>query len=283
MTEQPLTLEEIHAGMLENLKKIIAICDEIRINYFLTYGSLIGAVRHHGFIPWDDDLDVLMLRPDYEAFQKYCWEHEQELYPFRLMGRENTPGYPFCINRFCDLRYRMESSGVQDAGMGMFVDIYPYDGLGNDTEKAIRKLSLKRKFYMTMVYLLQSKAPVASKRGELYVAIKKAMRMAGRLVGPDFFLDRFERLKDTYPLEGSRYVGCVVWEQVVRPMEKWHFESWEELEFEGISVKVPKDYDAILRMVYGDYMQLPPEESRVPHHEYELYRKPEFFQEENGG
>ena len=84
-----LSIEEIHEGTLGILKKIIEICDEINVNYFLAYGSLIGAVRHGGFIPWDDDLDIVMLRPDYEIFNQYCLKHERELYPFKLINRKN--------------------------------------------------------------------------------------------------------------------------------------------------------------------------------------------------
>lgn len=278
MTEQPLTLEEIHQGTLAILQKIIAICDEIHANYSLAYGSLIGAVRHHGFIPWDDDLDIMMLRPDYEAFQKYCWEHEQELYPFRLMGRENTPDYPFCINRFCDLRYRMESSGVQDAGMGMFVDIYPFDGFGNDVAASRKKLAVKGKFYLNMIFLLESKKGALSTKGRLHAAAKKAARFLAAPLGPGFFLDRMEKMKDAYPLDSSDYVACVVWDPVFRPQLKRRLMNLTETDFAGIPVKIPVEYDPILREQYGDYMRLPPEDQRTPHHEYELYRKPEFFE-----
>jgi len=82
----------------------------------------------------------------------------------------------------------------------------------------------------------------------------------------------------TFSLEESKYVVCMVWDWPIKPKEKKHFEEFTYLPFEGIQVKVPKEYDAVLRSSYGDYMQLPPEEQRVPHHEYCLYRKPEFFE-----
>lgn len=85
MAKRELTLAEIHEGTLEVLKRFISVCDQIGVQYFLAYGSLIGAVRHHGFIPWDDDLDVIMLRPDYEKFREYCNKHEGELTPFRFL------------------------------------------------------------------------------------------------------------------------------------------------------------------------------------------------------
>ena len=82
-----LSIQEIHEGTLGILKKIIDICDKVGVNYYLAYGSLIGAVRHGGFIPWDDDLDIVMLRPDYEVFCQYCMKHERELYPFKLIDK----------------------------------------------------------------------------------------------------------------------------------------------------------------------------------------------------
>ena len=128
-----LSIEEIHEGTLGILKKIIEICDEINVNYFLAYGSLIGAVRHGGFIPWDDDLDIVMLRPDYEIFNQYCLKHERELYPFKLINRKNEKKYPYNIARFNDLRYRDIYENVQEYDSGMFIDVYPLDGAGHMT------------------------------------------------------------------------------------------------------------------------------------------------------
>ena len=148
MAKRELTLAEIHEGTLEVLKRFISVCDQIGVQYFLAYGSLIGAVRHHGFIPWDDDLDVIMLRPDYEKFREYCNKHEGELTPFRFFDRHNTPDYPYTIGRFCDTRYRMvRNDNVPDAGQGMFIDIYPHDGAGNNNDKRWKSI-LKKKTVM---------------------------------------------------------------------------------------------------------------------------------------
>ena len=278
MNQQPLTLEEIHKESLDNQKKIMAICDELEINYFLAYGSLIGAVRHQGFIPWDDDLDLIMLRPDYEKFLKYCAEQEQALFPYKLMGRHNTPGFPYNIARFCDLRYRMVSDEITDAGMGMFIDIYPFDGAGVERDDAMKKTGKKHLFYLNCALTALRKRYHGSGRGLLFNLIKFPAHCFARRMGADFFLDKLEKLKDTFSLEESKYVVCMVWDWPIKPKEKKHFEEFTYLPFEGIQVKVPKEYDAVLRSSYGDYMQLPPEEQRVPHHEYCLYRKPEFFE-----
>lgn len=101
-----LSIQEIHEGTLGILKKIIDICDKVGVNYYLAYGSLIGAVRHGGFIPWDDDLDIVMLRPDYEVFCQYCMKHEQELYPFKLINRQSEKNILIILLdlMICDIR-----------------------------------------------------------------------------------------------------------------------------------------------------------------------------------
>ncbi len=278
MENEALTMEQIHEGTLEILKKIISICDELKINYYIAAGTLIGVVRHQGFIPWDDDLDIMMLRPDYEAFKAYCIAHEEALFPFKLMGRYNTPEYPYTIDRFCDLRYRMVSERTTDAGMGMFVDIYPMDGAGSDPAELRRRLKNKNKFWLDCLFCNLHGKFEPSSRGMIYNVLKFPGYCYARLRGANYFLDKLESLKDMYSLEESRYVACMIWDCPIRFKEKIWFGEPLEMPFEGLLVKVPRDYDSMLRDTYGDYMQLPPEDQRIPHHEYSLYRKPEYFE-----
>lgn len=272
MDNTPLTIEEIHEGTLIILKKIIEICDKINVNYFIAYGTLIGAVRHQGFIPWDDDLDIIMLRPEYDKFVAYCDAHEKELYPFRLMNRFNTPGYPFNISRFNDLRYRMETNGYPDAGMGMFVDIYPFDGCGKKGDN-MWKTNLKKKIYSTLLSLSYNGRFCKSKKGILKTIIKYPIYKIARLLGMDYILNKLERLRLQYSYEESEMIGLITWDYYVIPIEKQLFLKYMFINFEGINVKAPLNYDYILRKEYGNYMELPPIDKRVPHHEYVLYRK----------
>lgn len=273
MENKPLTLEEIHEGTLVILKKIIEICDKINVNYFIAYGTLIGAVRHKGFIPWDDDLDIIMLRPEYDKFVSYCDAHENELYPFRLMNRFNTPGYPFNISRFNDLRYRMETNGYPDAGMGMFVDIYPFDGCGNDRDEAIREFNPKKKFLMRMLSLTYSDSFTPSKKSLFNTLAKLILYPIAKILGMNYFLCKLDNLCKTYDYSKSKFVGVVTWDEKCFPVEKAWVEKTIEAPFEGLKVKIPVDYDKVLRLSYGDYMKLPPVEERVPHHGYSLFKK----------
>ncbi len=276
MKEQELTLEEIHAGTREILKKLIEVCDAAGSNYYMAYGSLLGTVRHQGFIPWDDDLDVIMLRPDYEKFRAYCEAHEEELRPFRFFDRHNTPDYPYGIGRFSDTSYRMERDDDEPvAGQGMFIDIYPYDGVGDGNPKTETRMNRKKARWQALLGCAYSKSPVPSKRSKLLTPLRLPAWLYAHARGPKYFLDRMERLKDAFSWEDSTYVTCTVWDPLVVFMKRSFFEGYTLLSFEGLSVKVPVEYDRFLRDHYGDYMQLPPVEQRVPYHGYRLYRKQE--------
>lgn len=277
--EHPLTLAEIHGGTLELVRKIIDICEKLGIGYCIAYGTLLGAVRHQGFIPWDDDFDITMLRPDFEKFSAYCAARAEELKPFCLLSRKNTADYPFNIPRFCDLRYRMETDSVPDAGMGMFVDIYPLDGINrNFAENRWKKQSiytLYKKYLVSEVALAHQKTFTTSSTRAWRTLIRYPLYCYAHLRGDGYFIKKLEKLQNLYPFDRCEYVGLNVWDDGFYVMEKALFQEPETLIFEGLRVKAPRDYDRVLRQCYGDYMRLPPEEKRQPHHEYRLYRKAE--------
>ena len=133
-----ISIKEAQKAMLEILKKIDEICDEQNITYFLMYGTLIGAVRHKGIIPWDDDIDIMMPRDDYDKFINYFLKYQDELKPYELYSQKNRKNYPYIIARISDSRYILDSKNEKDYGIGLFVDIYPFDGMGNNKEEAIR-------------------------------------------------------------------------------------------------------------------------------------------------
>lgn len=134
---EPLALEEIQEASLHILEKIADLCDQLHLRYYLIYGTLIGAIRHKGFIPWDDDLDIMMPRPDYEKLITYFIENTDALRPLELFEPRVNPDYPYMIARISDNRYILDVTNEKDYGIGVFIDIYPYDGLGNTPKEAL--------------------------------------------------------------------------------------------------------------------------------------------------
>ena len=273
--DEPLTLDEIHHVTLDVLKKIQEICKAHQITYFVAYGSLIGAGRHKGFIPWDDDFDIMMLRPDYDRFCAICNESINGHGDYALMNPDNNKDYPFNISRFCDLRYRMvRDDNEPDAGMGIFIDIYPLDGLGSDVSRIKGILNITKNLLLRLISIARSPEMFVSKHNIIKKMIRLPIWGGARLLGGNFFYRLMKRIVTRYDFSESKYVGCFVWDSGMVFFPKIYFEGTIALQFEGIEVDVPKEYDKVLRISYGDYMKLPPEEEQHPTHGYQIFWKP---------
>ena len=140
-----LSLREVQLGELEILKRLDSICREQGLKYFLYAGTMIGAVRHKAFIPWDDDIDVAMPRRDYDRLMAWWDEHGAQEAPLRMMNIHTNPKYIYPISRLCDTRYQVDYEGTREYGLGLFVDIYPFDGCGSTQEEAEQILQSARR------------------------------------------------------------------------------------------------------------------------------------------
>jgi lipopolysaccharide cholinephosphotransferase len=273
MDNRELSLEEIHQEILTVFKKIVDICDQININYFIAYGTLIGAVRHKGFIPWDDDLDIQMTRPEFEKFVSYCEQNTEILYPYKLISFKNTPDYPYEIPRFCDTRFRMEKGGLADAGMGIFVDIYPLDGIGDDIKAAKKKIMPKKRYWQTCWSFWRDNKFIPSQKGTLRNIPRFFAFLLSRLHNLRYYLIKLHSISTFYSYENSKFIECITWNELFRPQPKEWYSSYDILDFEHLKVKAPKNYDKVLKSIYGNYMQLPPIEKQKPSHSYKIFKR----------
>lgn len=266
---QELAMEEIHEVTLGILRKIDEIATRENMTYYMAYGTLIGVIRHQGFIPWDDDLDLMMLREDYDRLIDYFETHEKELYPYKIFTPQNNKKYPHMIARVCNVEYPVVVENEQECGMGVFIDIYPMDGVGSDLSAWRRMLKWRQQLIAGSFYATR----LRFERPKKWYRIpdRFVLYLFAKCVGRDFFFRRLEAYKDRFAWEESRYIGCAVWEQDT--YEKCDFENVIRMPFEDLSVMVPAEYDRILRPLYDDYMLLPPKENRKPHHNYAAYRK----------
>ena len=266
-----LSLKEVHGYTLTLIQKLDELCRQLDVKYVVWYGSLLGAIRHKGFIPWDDDFDVIMPRPDYEKFAAYCRTHEKELGSYRLIDKNTRSDYPYNIARFSDTSYHMILDGYSDAGMGLFLDVYPFDGIGDDPEQARKKILWRKKLYAIGWNSAIRQQAVETRKGLKEQLVKRLIYLWAKHKSPHYFYRLYDKLADLYSYEGSSYVTEVVWDMDFVPIKKEWLDDLIRVPFENITVPVPRAYDTVLTLLYGDYMTPPPVEQQVPTHSYRLY------------
>jgi len=275
MSAKPLTIQETQAISLEILKQITDFIEALHLRYALIYGTLIGAVRHHDYIPWDDDVDIMMPRPDYDKLLVYLKQHISEYPHLRVFNRSECPDYPYMITRISDNRYVLDMANEKPFGMGIFIDIYPYDGLGTTKEEAV-KYGLKGDRISSLCYqATREHFAIETTTSIVRKLFKYPVYLFSKLVGKDYFQNKLEKLARLKDYDTSNFIGCVIWlswgEKDIFPRE-W-FDETIMMPFGKYEFRVPKEYDKVLRHEYGDYMQLPPEKDRIGHHYFKVYKR----------
>lgn len=272
MQYEPTALRKLQLLELEMLKKIDAICKKLDIQYFLDSGTALGAARHQGFIPWDDDIDLGMMRDDYERFLVEA----PKLLPrnYALCTPENTEGYAPLFAKVMRTDTRFITRETKDAGFGqgVFIDIFPYDAISTYSEVAReqeRQCALSQK----LSYLYHSGNIVVPHGGVLGMAEKVACKVAHhvvrRIASPGKLAGNFDDwakkgasapsesvMTFAYPIKGGFRIDWLL------PLQ--------EISFEGETFPAPGDIDSYLSRMYGDWRALPPENQRVNHAPLEL-------------
>lgn len=275
MGKKAISIAETQKVSLNILKVITKICDKLSLRYFLIYGTLIGAVRHQGYIPWDDDTDIMIPRPDYDKLLAYLALHESELRPLAVFNRQTCAQYPYMISRISDSRYHIVMENEKDYGLGIFIDIYPYDGLGNSFQEAL-KYGLKGDRMSSFCYqATRNHYAVETTTSGLRKVLKLPMFLVAKLIGKNFFQNRLANLARKKGYDQSEYVGCVIWLSGGQKdiFKRSWFDDFSLVKFEDTEFRIPANYKEILEQVYGDYMKLPPKSERIGHHYYTVYKR----------
>lgn len=262
------TLRKIQMIELEIAKEIKRICDMNNINYFLDGGSLLGAVRHNGFIPWDDDFDIGMLREDYEKFLLIANYELSEKYVLQTMHNEKNYGLVFAKVRKKDTLFLEEKSSSNLCYNGIFIDIFPYD--------AYPKVFIQQKKQKITLNIL--KRLIISKSGHKpwieknKISIKKwiiylPIRCISFFVSKSFLINKYDQGCTIY----NSFGNGKVFPNGISNYGKFYIDkevvvNTEEHIFEDVLFKIPIGYDQFLRTLYGDYLELPPEEERYNRH-----------------
>ena len=261
-----LSVKEIKVKQLYILDEVVKFCNENNITYFLCGGTLLGAIRHKGYIPWDDDLDLMMPRKDYEEFVDKFSHPDINLNSSRI---SDDYYYPFLKLEDKHTEMKEHIFIGQNRNLGVNIDIFPLDVMPNDS-KAL-KAFLKRMFFLRKCLKL--------KRVKITgVKVDDFLRKIGRKIMMRYTVQEFnEKLTSAalkYKDQNTGYMGIVVWGYGRKEYCRTEiFDGKVEVEFEGKKYFAPVGYDEYLTNVYGDYMQLPPIEKQVRPHLFEAYVK----------
>lgn len=251
-------LDEYKSILTDILVKIDNICRENNIPYFLYAGTLLGAVRHQGFIPWDDDVDIAMFREDYDRLADIIHSGD---YGINFIRIEENPDTIYPYGKICDTNTRLDEHNFKHVeNYGAFIDVFPLDYMPNSEKERAR---LQKK-YLNTVKLIEHSARTGYTRAPDTVTNVK--RFAAFWLGKAFNVHKLVRkLNDTFIAMNAQktdYVG-LPWDTSY-PVR--YFSETVTLPFEQHELSVPKCYDEALRLKFGDYMQLPPESERVCKH-----------------
>ena len=260
-------IQEVQSHLFRMLDAFAAFCDENHLTYLLAYGTLLGAVRHHSFIPWDDDVDVFVPRPDYEKLLEYARSGKKiRNYKFEIFDSEPKYLYPFC--KLVDTNTIMKERIADPWPMGLFLDVFPLDGVP-DNEMKGNKIIRHLNWYFTLLNCTIWKPGETDSRTtrilfSLGTAIPKLFSRHIRRTYPQ----KIDRLAKTWDYDSCNYVSPLVWGSLGLKKDiykKGDLFPVKELEVNGRMFKVPNNYEYLLRDYYGDYMQLPPENERISH------------------
>lgn len=261
-----IQLEELRELQMQILDYVDAFCRRNNIKYTMSGGTLLGAVRHGGYIPWDDDIDIQMIRDEYNRFTLIWNEHKQD-HPYVFVSIESGNGYGNTVGKVCNQKTVLTVNGIPFTGI--FIDIFPVDRILNFNDFRNRHnhvLKIRRK---------QACLMAIEQRTYKGLIHKMLLKMRGGCLPTEVLAERINKIamkrnsEDKCPYLFEMVAGSLCKE----PFPKDIFDSFIDMQFENRRYMSVRKYDEYLTATFGDYMSLPPIEKRVRHHRFIAYWK----------
>ena len=256
--------KKLWAVLLDMLLKIDDVCKKYHLTYFLEAGTLLGAIRHKGMIPWDDDIDIFMPRKDYN---KFILLSEEFPHPFFLQTPYTDPEYFYCPARLRNTNTTgvVETFAYQNFNHGIWLSIFPLDNWeiegGEERYEYIKSLIKENSTYMRL------KKPHLSEKDQIRVR-----NYSGR--NPFEVYEEIQEIAQRSNSKPTEFVTAAVSAVISYRRKLWYAEDFSsaiEWDFEGFKFPIPVGYDRFLKIMYGDYMKLPPVEERGHHHDGAIF------------
>ena len=261
-----LTDKEVKQIELDILKYVHSFCEENGLKYIMNYGTLIGAVRHGGFIPWDDDIDISMPRADYEKLIETFPKNGR----YKILDYRTSKDYFNNFVKVIDTNTTIvDNRNDKTYESGLFIDIFPMDRF--DDMKAVNKT-----YNLESFKLLSFSKHKNIVYGDSVIKdiIRSVCWFCLKPVSPVHFAKKIEKVTEAYTKDNGKYIGLLA--SKFKEKEVFEFDPFEnitDLNFEGCLLKGPAKYDEMLTQYYGKYMEFPPVEKQVNSHELDAYYK----------
>lgn len=262
-------LKKLHKELLLILKEVDRVCRKNNIKYFLSFGTLLGAIRHNGFIPWDDDMDVCMLREDYDRFCEVCKNDLGNEFLLQTQDTDEYYNWTFGKVRLLHTDYIRVGQEHLKQKRGICIDIIPLD---NIPENRIIQ-NLVGNTCRVLRRVLWSQVGMVTEKNIIKRNFYKILNMIPRKLVIHIFNSiskAFNNKETEYLISNHFNYNYSVGKNLI--LKKEWFNSSIRVDFEGYKFSIPSGYDYILKNTYGDYMKLPPKEKQIGH-SYSVYIK----------
>lgn len=264
-----LNIHSIRNKQLEILSEVSNYCKNNDIPYFLTGGTLLGAIRHKGYIPWDDDIDIVIPRKYYdELVENFNIKNIKKL---RLISFQNNKDFPYAYAKISDLDTVLIEEIDSKFQIGVNIDVFPLDNLPNDFNE-IEKLNRYLKIFRSMLTIKNIK--ISCERRHYKNAVLFFLKILLKPISSKYIIANIDKLSKKYKNEDmSKYVAVLSLFTYGRGeiMERNFYKDSINYDFEDRKFEVPIGFDNILKNLYGDYNKLPPIEKQITHHKYKAY------------
>lgn len=270
-----LTLKKIQKIEMMILKDFMDLCDEHKLRYFGLAGTGIGAIRHQGFIPWDDDIDIALPRKDFDQFITLAKEKLSDKY--YILNTEENPNYPLMTTRLClkGTKFREDALKMVDCPFGIFLDLYVFDNLADD-EKFFKKQAWSAWFWSKILILRSIPHPVLAFKGVKgsiiqFICACVHYILSGLHISKKWIYHQGLKACTKYSTDDTSRIGFLCDTNPFSNMfSTKNLYPLQKLPFEDVELTFPKDLDGHLTYLFGNYMQFPPVEQRKNHYPYEL-------------